>query len=189
MTAPVTVDEAITHLRLSFDATVDERLEITRMLEAATTYAEQYTRRSWQETTRIEYFDEFPATADYSMYLPGGSLSSITSVTYYDSTPTQQTWDSVEYRTLSLGGRAYLLPAIGEQYPSDCAGEKANIEVTYVAGLTALNVPEGVKAAILLIVGSLYEYREDGVIDNAGLAVVKAPVAANRLLHPYKASL
>jgi len=189
MTSPVTVLEAIVHLRLNGDETVDERLEITRMLEAATTLAEQITRRSWAETTKVELFDTFPSSTDCSLYLPGGPVSAISSITYYDSTPTQQTWLASEYRTVQVGTRTHILPDFGEVYPTDCAGEKANIAVTYTSGLAATDVPDSVKAAILLITGSLYEYREDGIVDNAGLASVQAPIAAINLLHPYRVAL
>lgn len=189
MPSPVTVAEAITHLRLTGSENVSERLEIQRMLDAATEYAEQYTRRTWQTKTRSEFYTTFPGSSSVGMFLPGGPVSAITSVTYYDSTPTQQTWAGSEYRVVTVGGRSYLFPAFTKTYPTDCGGEPANIEIQFSVGLAAASVPEGVKAAILLIVGSLYEYREDGIVDNAGLAQVEAPVAAKRLLHPYKASL
>ena len=190
MASPVTVDEALVHLRIGIDqADLDDRVEVERMLEAATTLAEKITRRDWQVTTRTEQFDTFPLYDDVGMYLPGGPVSSITSITYYDSTPAQQTWSASEYRLVTQGGRSYVLPNFGYYYPSDCAGAKANIVVTYATGLAAANVPDAVKSAILLIVGSLYEYREDGVIDNAGLALVKAPIAAKNLLNPYKSSV
>ena len=69
--------------------------------------------------------------------------------------------------------------------PTDVANEPDHIAVTYALDGT-VGVPAAVKQAILLTVGALYEYREDGVIDNAGLALVKAPKAAEDLLTPYR---
>jgi hypothetical protein len=82
-----------------------------------------------------------------------------------------------------------LFPAIGADYPADCGEEMFNIVVTYTVGDALSAVPEAAKRAVLLIVGSLYEYREEGIVDNAGLAVVKAPVAARHLLNPLKVSI
>ena len=50
----------------------------------------------------------------------------------------------------------------------------------------SVSVPGYDKQAILLVMGSLYEYREDGIIYNAGLALVKTPKGADDLLSPYR---
>jgi hypothetical protein len=74
---------------------------------------------------------------------------------------------------------------MGEVWPTDAADEPEHLVVTYAVDGTS-NIPNSVKQAVLLIVGSLFEYREDGVIDNAGLALVKAPKGADDLLSPYR---
>ena len=134
------------------------------------------------------YFDAFPAGAERSklgLYLPGGNISSITSVTYYDGDYSRQTLSGSAYRLVGASDRAYLFPAMGQVWPTDVANEPKHIAVTYALD-GSVDVPASVKQAILLLVGSVYEYREDGVIDNAGLALVKAPKAADDLLTPYK---
>jgi uncharacterized phiE125 gp8 family phage protein len=121
------------------------------------------------------------------MALPGGVASSVDSVTYYDTDDVQQTLTGADYRLVTRNGLSKLYPAMGEYWPSDGGNEPANVAVTFTVGeASASDVPAAVKAAILLFVGSLYEYREEGVIDNSGVALVSAPVAAERLLHPFK---
>ena len=189
MTTPiVTLTEAMANLRL-LDVTEDEAEGIERMILAATEWSENYARRTWATTSRVEYLTTFPQSRSVAIVLPGGPVSSVTSITYYDSDDVQQTWDSAEYRVVTLKGRSYLYPAIGSEWPTDCGGEPLNIELTYSVGSAVADVPVAAKQAVLLLVGSMYEYREEGVIDNAGLAVVKAPVAAKQLLMPLKVAL
>lgn len=189
MADPVTLAEARIHLRLPTSIDTDEQDEITRIISVATEYAESYTNRLWTTGSRSEFFDAFPVSSDRSklgLYLPSakGGIT-ITSVTYYDTDYVQQTLASNLYRLVGAQDRAYLFPAFGELWPTDLANEAKHIEITYsIDG--SVSVPASVKQAILLLVGALYEYREDGVIDNAGLALVKAPKGAEDLLNPYR---
>ena len=188
MANPVTISEARLHLRLPSDLGAEEAVEIERMVSVATEYAENFCNRSFtSDTTRTATFSIFPASLHRHMlglFLPKGKVSSITSITYFDTSYAQQTLATNKYRLVDGGNRAHVYPAMGEQWPTDVANEPENIVVTYVVGETS--VPVSVKQAILLVVGSLYEYREDGVIDNAGLALVKAPKGADDLLSPYR---
>jgi uncharacterized phiE125 gp8 family phage protein len=192
MADPVTLAEARIHLRLPTSIDTDEQDEITRIISAATEYAENYTNRLWTTGNRTEYFDAFPISTDRTrlgLYLPSakGGIT-ISSVTYYDDNYQQQTLASNLYRVVGATDRAYLFPAMGEVWPTDLSNEPKHIAVTYAIDGT-VSVPQSVKQAILLLVGALYEYREDGVIDNAGLALVKAPKAAEDLLNPYRIRL
>lgn len=177
---------ALSHLRISESVvTEDEYADITQMCLAATEYTEGFCRRKWISQSVTELFTRFPSLSTDSMYLPY-SASAITSITYYDTDDVQQTWNSANYRLVSPRGRSHIYPAVGGDWPTDCGEEPFNIEVSYTAGGAKADVPSAAKSAALLIVGALHEYREDGVIDNAGLALVEVPVSAVRLLSPYK---
>lgn len=188
MSDPVTLAETRLHLRLASDLSSDENAEITRMISVATEYCENFCNRSFTTKTRTAVFDDFPVSwnrKNLGLYLPMGKVSSITSVVYYTNTFVSTTLAASKYRLVGASDRAHLYPAMGEVWPSDVACEPEHIVVTYVVDGTA-SVPTSVKQAVLLVVGSLYEYREDGVIDNAGLALVKAPKGADDLLSPYR---
>jgi uncharacterized phiE125 gp8 family phage protein len=188
MADPVTFAEARLHLRLPSTVDSDEQTEIERMISVATEYAESFTNRAWTTGSKTVYFDAFPLRGNrdkLGLYLPGGKISGITSVTYYDSDYVQHTLASSKYRLVGATDLAYLYPAMGEVWPTDVADEPKHVAVTYALD-GSVNVPASVKQAILLVLGSLYEYREDGVIDNAGLALVKAPKGADDLLSPYR---
>lgn len=188
MADPVTFAEARLHLRLPSTIDSDEQAEIERMISVATEYAESFTNRVWSTGSKTVYFDAFPLRGSRNklgLYLPGGKISGITSVTYYDSDYAQQTLASSLYRLVGASDLAYLYPAMGEVWPTDVADEPKHVAVTYALD-GSVSVPASVKQAILLVMGSLYEYREDGIIDNAGLALVKAPKGADDLLSPYR---
>ena len=188
MAAPVTVAEAVTHLRLG-SVTTEESAELQVMIDTAYEWAESFCNRSFVAGTKTKTFDDFPpirtARKQQGLALCGGVVSGITSVTYYDSDFVQQTLAADQYRLVVGSGRSQIYPAMGGDWPTDVASEAGHISVAYSVGDDA-NVPSSVKSAILLILGSLYENREQGVIDTAGLATVKAPVAAEHLLFPYK---
>lgn len=189
MTTPIVdLPSALSHLRLSQDTiTEEEGLDVERMVEAATEWSEQYCRRKWVTTPLLAQFTRFPTARDQGMLIPHGATS-ITAIKYYDTDEVQQTWDAANYRLINTNVRSYVYTAIGVDWPTDCGEEFWNIEVTYDAGTILSDVPTAAQAAVLLMVGSMYEYREEGVIDNAGLALVEAPVAAKRLLTPLKLS-
>jgi|TARA_R110000744_G_scaffold325775_1_gene431623 uncharacterized phiE125 gp8 family phage protein len=188
MSDPVTFQEARLHLRLPSDLDADEAVEILRMISVATEYCENFCNRSFTVGTRTAVFDDFPVSWDrkrIGLYLPHGKVSSITSLVYYTNAFAATTLNASKYRLVGASDRAHLYPAMGEVWPTDVACEPEHIVVTYAVDGSA-SVPVSVKQAVLLIVGSLFEYREDGVIDNAGLALVKAPKGADDLLSPYR---
>ena len=53
MADPVTLAEARLHLRLPSNINSDEQDEITRLISAATEYAEQFTNRKWTTGSRV----------------------------------------------------------------------------------------------------------------------------------------
>lgn len=189
MTTPiVTLDEAMANLRL-IDITESESAGIERMILAATEWSENFARRHWVATAKVSYCSVFPQSRSDGLVLPGGPVSSVSSITYYDTDDAQVTWDGAEYRVVTRNDRSTLYPVIGGDWPTDCGGELFNIAATYVVGSDIADVPSAAKQAVLLMVGSMYEYREEGIVDNAGLAVVKAPVAAKQLLMPLKVAI
>ena len=72
----------------------------------------------------------------------------------------------------------------GESYP-DTIGEADAVKVTFTVGYgaTAADVPESFKAAILLLVGHLFENREAVA---TGLTVTEVPLAWKYLLNSYR---
>ena len=117
------------------------------------------------------------------IYLPMNPIQSITSVQYLDTDGNTQTLASSGYQ-FDASGR--LAPSYGNDWPSTRDQFNA-VTITYVAGQThAGNVPEDIKHAMLMLVGTADIAREDVVI---GAGVVVSSLgnrAAESLLAPHR---
>ena len=154
---PVTLVEAKAHLRV--DISDDDTL-ITSMISAATDYVEAFLGRSLVPRTYRADLRGF-----YFGNLPMRPIIAISSIKYYDtgSPETLTTWDASNYTLL----HDQLWWTSGATYP-DYASRPDAFQVTYTAGyaptsspeVAAENVPDAIKAAILMLVGDQYEFRE-----------------------------
>lgn len=161
-TLPVTLAEAKAHLRVDFD---DDDTAITAMIRAAIAHAEQFTGRALIEQTWDLLLDAFPTG---SIDLPRAPLIEVTGVYYLDSAGVEQTLSSSSYVVDSASEPARVGLVYGGTWPA-ALDQAAAVRVRFVAGYiddaspVSANVPYDIKAAILLIVGSLYANREDVV--------------------------
>lgn len=151
---PVTVDELRTHLRID-DPAFDN--ELTRLIVAARKSCEAYLHRQLIHATFQWSFDLWPGSTSFQM--PVGPLSSVTSVQYYDTNSTQQTWSASNYQvdTTELNGSITLASSV--TYPSLQVDKKNAIMITFVAGYgsTSASVPENVRQAVLALAGYWFE--------------------------------
>lgn len=183
MANPVTLAEVQQHLRLGTLDTA-EQAEITLMVDAATEHAEAFCNRGFRSGTKTEQYDEFPSSDTTALVL-FADAQSVSSVSYYDTENAEQSYGTT--RLVNRGGRSYIYPAFGSEWPTDCGDKPFNITVTYV-DVDESSVPSSVKSAILLLVGDMYENRENSVTGQ-GVTHVKMSLTAERLLTPYKTRL
>lgn len=184
---PVTVAEAKTHLKVDYS---DDDTYISTLISVGTLYAEEYTCRAIMKQTITQVLEGFPyysyRNTDLAIKLFRPPLNALKTVKYYDSDNTLTTFydiagDTSKLIVDSLREPARLYPAPGMTYPTTKSRPDA-IEIIYDAGWsTASDVPAPVKQAILLIVGELYERRED--------FVKQLPTAAEYLLNPYRVTI
>ena len=121
-----------------------------------------------------------PYTGLAQIFLPKAPISSDSSVTYYDSDNASQTWDAANYTVINPENqKGFIEVAEGKDYPSLYSRGDA-ITITFVSGYgaAASDVPETIKQAVLLIIGNLYEKRED--------MVHRMPTTSEYLLEPYR---
>jgi len=141
--------------------TTDEDTELETLITAARQICEDWQRRAYITRTYEYTLDEWPE-ADY-IEMPMPPLLTVTSIVYTTSAGTATTWDNDEYDLdiSGFGGRIY--PAYGYTWPSSELQPLAGIKITYTAGYgaTAASVPAKIRQAILLLLGDLYENRED----------------------------
>jgi uncharacterized phiE125 gp8 family phage protein len=143
------------HLKLASDGSEDENMAVERL--GAHKAAEHYTGTAIGAQVLELALDEFPyGTA--AITLPGGKVSSITSITYVDEDGATQTLATSVYDLddYSLPCRAVL--KYDQEWPDTRAVTNA-VKVRYAAG----EVAEAVKPALMLMVGFLHEHRGDAM--------------------------
>jgi uncharacterized phiE125 gp8 family phage protein len=173
---PVTVSEAKSHLRIDSS---DDDSYISALVGAARNIAENYTNRSFYTQTWVMTLPYFPYG---SIELKRGEVQSITSLKYYDSDNSLQTWDATNYRLDNSSDIGLIEPSDG--WPSNVYERSNAVEITYITGWTSHTlIPSAIKQACLLIIGHLYENRQDVVI---GSQVNEMPQASKYLLDPYR---
>ena len=176
-TAILTTAEAKTHLKVDTDADNDY---IDNLVSAATESAQIFTNRYFINTTITQHGDTW---SDISTLFKS-KVSSITHIKYFDSDNSEQTlatsvWLSdINHQPARIG----LKP--NQSFPS--LADRINaVNCKYVVGYgsAASDVPEGIREAVLLIVGNLYENRQEVVV---GRIATELPKSAQYLLEQYK---
>jgi uncharacterized phiE125 gp8 family phage protein len=187
---PLTVAETKDHLRV--DTSDDDDL-ITAMISAATDHVSGrngWTGRALVEQTWDLKLDAFPC-AGKAIKLPLAPLQSVTSVKYIDTDGVEQTLSDTVYAVDadSVPGRVYL--AYGQSWPG-IRSQRNAVTIRFVCGYAddggspvdyRANIPEAIRAALKLLVGAMYENREDFV---TGTIATQLPFAAQNLLMPYR---
>jgi uncharacterized phiE125 gp8 family phage protein len=176
-TAILTTAEAKTHLKV--DTTADDDY-IDNIISAATESAQIFTNRYFINTTITQHGDTW---SDISTLFKS-KVSSITHIKYFDNDNSEQTlatsvWISdINHQPARIG----LKP---EQSFPDLAERINAVNCKYVVGYgsAASDVPEGIREAVLLIVGNWYENRQEIVV---GRIATELPKSAQYLLEQFK---
>jgi len=180
---PLTLTEAKLYLRV--DQSTEDNL-ISGMLVAARQWVETYTRRALVTQTWDFRYESFMDTRQ-PLILPKAPLQSVTSITYLDEDGVSQTLASSNYsvRTLSgaTAGRGYIELNDDVSLPSLYTDALAPVTVRAVCGYgAAAAVPDGIKMAIYLMLGDLYEQRQETMMSVSS----KTKTTIERLLGPYR---
>jgi uncharacterized phiE125 gp8 family phage protein len=169
---PVGIEEARSHLRIetfgSPAAHPDDEIIESLYIPAAREWCEFYSGQLLATQTVELALDAFPGRAS-RFYLPIGPVQSVSSVTYLDAAGVEQTMVlDTDYSVRAYNGRASIYLPDGVAWPTPMTyryGERA-VFVRYVAGYQSESpvtfpVPRSARAAILLVLGHLYENREN----------------------------
>lgn len=172
---PLTITEVKAHLRVAHTA---EDALITALITVAREQAEAYTQRSicaqTLEYTRCAFLDK--------MELPLCPLQTVTSVKYIDINGIEQTFGVADYQIHSQSTPAIITLAYGKSWPA-VRSELNAVRIRYTAGhATAGAIPASIKSAMLLLIGDLYENRED----SAPAAQIELPWGFKALLNAYR---
>lgn len=180
---PLALDELKLHLRVDHD---DEDTYIEGLALAARRHVEQtILNRALITQTWNLYLDRFPGRSQ--IRLPYPPLQSVTGVYYTPEGDSEQTYGAANYHVdvLSRVGRVVLEK--NSAWPGDELQVVNGVRVEFVAGYgdEADDVPEEVRRAMLLIVGDLYENREE-TVGVQGLTLERLPFGMAALLADYR---
>lgn len=198
---PISLAEAKQHLYVD---TNDQDALITLLIKRARMWAEEFTRRAFIEQTWQLTLDEFPAAGNapppgeraaesFSGYRRGiirlerPRLISVTSIKYTDVDGNlNQTLSSSLYQVETGSDiEARILPAYACSWPAT-RYQMECVQVIYKAGYgdEALDVPEAIKQAILLQLGTYFSQRENIAVDGPK-SRLPTNATAEVLLEPY----
>ena len=175
-TEPLTYAEVKAFLRLNDDS---EQTFVTTLITTARQIVEGQTWRPLISQSWALQFDKSELTLFISN-INKAPIISIDTVSYYDTDNVLQTLSLSLYETDIYGNPArFRLKSIPSVY--DRMGA---LIVNFTCGYTnAAAVPQAIKQAMLLIIGHLYENRQDVV---TGTQVNEIPMASRYLLEPYR---
>lgn len=185
---PVDVELAKLHLRVDIDE--DDEL-IVGCIAAARSYVETVCGRSLVSQTWDYTIDrQWPWSLnldtmchEQQIDLPVAPLVSVTSITYVDAAGATQTLASNQYVVDGSNVIGRIYPAYSVTWPSVRDQNRA-ITVRFVAGYgTAASIPEGIKQALLLLIGHFYAQRQPAVI---GEVANEVTLAVSALVAPHR---
>ncbi len=161
---PVTLYEIKQHLRLDSDTSTDEDDVLSNFIIAARDTCEKFQNRAYIDQTWDLVLDDWPGGDIIT--IPRPPLGSVTSITYYATGGMTATMTASTYiiDKDSEPGRVSL--GYGEVWPTTTLRPVKGIIVRFLAGYgsAASSVPTRVKQAIRLLVGHMYEHRENAEI-------------------------
>jgi uncharacterized phiE125 gp8 family phage protein len=179
---PVTLDEVKRHLGLEDTTDHDERLQPLR--SAVRQQVEGDTGRALVTQTLDVYFDAAPEGCE--LWLPSPPLQSVSSVTTYDTANVGTVMSSADYLVDTASEPARIVLNDGKTWPSGLRSANA-IVVRIVAGYGSANaVPEALKQAQHLLIGSLSEHREQVIVSQFAGQFLTVPYGYKQLITPYR---
>ena len=147
---PVTLSDVKTHLKIEAN---DFDGELSGLIDDATKFVEDMTGRALITQTWKFYLDDFKSL----IKVPKPPLSSVTSITYTDSSGSSQTLASSNYTVdaKSQPGRIHQKPS--GSFPGTY-GDVNDVTITFVCGYgNKTAVPEGLKRAIYLYIERMFD--------------------------------
>lgn len=191
---PVTLTEARDHLRVvpfGYPSAHPDDTYIESAIAAARQWVEEYIERPLVSKTIEYYVSQFEQSFD----LPTLPIQDVQSIKYLADDNTIKTVAIDVYKLKTYSDSAKIILAYGKSFPTDVINEENSITLTVTAGYTVgespntYPLPAPIKAAILLIIGNLYENRQQDVLGNTRISFNSLPLGVYNLLQPYRMGL
>lgn len=167
---PLSVNEVKNHLRIDLDC-MDDHTYLEALIIVAREVCENVTNQIIGEQNWSMTMDALC----YDLEISKVPVISITSFKYKDANNAEQNITDVFYDLKSKPARVQL-----NDIPTLYEDGYAKAEIKFKAGM--LEVPAAIKSAMLLIIGHLYENRQDVI---TGTIATEIPMTSQYLLAPY----
>lgn len=173
---PITLEEFKNFARIDND---EEDQVVQMMIESATAYCQEVTRRQFATATWDTKFDDFPSAGE--VLLPKSPLASVTHVKYWDADGAEQTFSSANYE---VDAGSFMTPGLvslvqGASWPATRSTKVNRVTVRHVSGQSESAMDRRVKLAVSLMTSHMYEHREPIV---TGTIVAGVPTSLQSLL-------
>lgn len=185
---PIALNVAKEHLRV--DNTNSDAL-ITLLIKTARIWTENYLGRALEDQTWDLKLDGFPSRRNIDwpdqIDIPIPPLQSVTSINYVDTDGTTQTLATSTYQVDTSSEPARIVPSYGNYWPAT-RNQLNAVTVRFVAGHPRVgspletDVPAAIRHAMLLVIGELFERREEGIV----APIQRVPFSVQALLGPYR---
>jgi uncharacterized phiE125 gp8 family phage protein len=182
---PITLAEAKAHLRVTSD---DEDGLIVAYILSAREFVENETHlKLITQTLDYTVDDNWPCVrvrGDYKTRIefPVKPVSSVSSVSYVDTSGVTQTLGTDQYVLRTDGAVHFVEPAYDATWPS-VRCQTAAITIRFVAGYALSDVPNPLMQAMRMLIGHQYEIRE---AVNIGNIVTKIDIGVEAFLSAYR---
>ena len=187
---PLTLSLARLHLKLDAElegeaaAHPDDSL-VNMLISAAREHAENFTGLSLVNREHSFSLDEFPCSFIDLQVWP---VTAITEVSYVDENGATQILPSGQYR-LDNVSRPARLYTVENTWPTTKKQDNA-ISVRFAAGFNdAIPMPKTLKQSMLLIIGHLYENRQDVIHSSRTGGQLELPMGSVFLMTPHRINM
>ena len=173
---PVSLAEAKAHLRVDF---ADEDALISALIVAARRMVENFIRCRLITQTVTITVDGFGT----GIGVPLWPVQSITSVKYDDTDNAEQTMAATDYQLVKTCKPPMIMTEYQVVWPTaraDYGSVRAEVVVGY--GDAATNVPQDIIQAIYMLIGDMYEQRENTAV---GATTSEMPFGVREILTPH----
>jgi uncharacterized phiE125 gp8 family phage protein len=191
-TLPITVAYAKLHLK-AISAVEDDLIEAWIM--AATQYFEEQTGRPIMRATFEEWMDAFPV--ETKIELPRTPLRTVLAVEYVSdddgtltsfgdgASPETVSWQA-GYPEGTYARRGWVEPIYNVRWPTTARVQSGAVRIRYEAGYadTTDEVPELIKAILLLMVGQMDQFRSESESSSVG----RLPFGIDQMISGFKYS-
>lgn len=192
--SPVDIDYVKKHLKSIGSA--DDVL-IASWILASAAYFEEQTGRQLMTTVREYWLDEFPST-NQKIEIPRPPLRSVQSVEYVDANGDVLSFtdggspEGLAYDVKAPAGPyarpGWVVPKYGGVWPV-ARFEPGTVRIQFTAGYgdSADDLPDLVKAALLLLVGQFDQFRSETHMAERG-ALARLPLGLDLMMDGFKSS-